>query len=138
MTSSTPLYFKRYSEAVVEKAHALEIITTEQYACILKFYDENTFIIEGQAGVDSLKSFIPQVEQVDYIADKDLYCLQVKEWPHLKVMCLKCAPSNPCIWKYFDEEDNELFEYRIDTYSILCPSTPLSINGANTSNHGLD
>ncbi|GFQ76187.1 uncharacterized protein TNCT_206351 [Trichonephila clavata] len=130
------LYFCRYVESIVEKAHALQTITMEQYARILQFYEEDIFVIAGQEGVDSLRSFIPHLEQTCYDSSKDLYFMKVKEWPHLKFMCLKCAPSNPCIWKYFTEQDEELFEYRIDTFSILCPSSMLAGDSFDSSGHG--
>lgn len=133
-----PLYFRRCTESIVDKAHALETITTEQYVKILAFYNEDVFMIHGQDGMETLRSIIPRIEQKDYDAEKDMYLLKVLEWPHLKVMCLKCAPSNPCIWKYFDEEDHELFEYRIDTCSILCPATPLLEDFTNPLAHGTD
>ena len=133
-----PLYFRRYTESVVERAHALEIITTQQYALILKFYNKDLFILEGHDAVDTLRTFIPDLEEIDYDVQKNLYILHVKTWPHLKVMCLKCAPSNPCIWKYFDEQDNELFEYRMNTFSILCPAAVTRVDSMDSTDHGLD
>lgn len=137
-TLTMVLYYRRYSDSIVERAYALENITTEQYALILKFHDEDMFIIQGQESVDTLRSVIPNIDQTNYDADRDLYFLHVNEWPYLKIMCLKCAHSNPCLWKYFDEEDNELFEYRMDTFSIFRPPTTLMVDGANSSSHGID
>ncbi|GFV81421.1 uncharacterized protein TNCV_3210401 [Trichonephila clavipes] len=137
-SNKTTMYFRRYMESIAEKAHALQTITMEQYARILQFYEEDIFVIAGQKGVNTLQSFIPHLEQTHYDSTKDLYFIKVQEWPHLKHMCLKCAQSNPCIWKYFTEQDEELFEYRIDTFSILCPSSMLAGDSSDTSGHGLN
>ncbi|GFQ90167.1 hypothetical protein TNCT_734771 [Trichonephila clavata] len=64
-------YFRRYMESILEKAHALQTITMEQYARILQFYEEDTFVIAGQEGVDTLRSFIPHLEQTRYDSSKD-------------------------------------------------------------------
>ncbi|GFR27190.1 hypothetical protein TNCT_415841 [Trichonephila clavata] len=70
--------FRRYVESIVEKAHALQTITMEQYAHILQFMKEDIFVIAGQEGVDSLRSFIPHLEQTCYDSSKDLYLMKVK------------------------------------------------------------
>lgn len=130
------MYFRRYTQAIVDRANALQTITTEQYALILSFYDSDTFYIKGKEGLDILTSCLPNVQQVKYIEDQDIYSMKILEWPYLKVMCLKCAPSNPCIWKYFDEMDNEVFEYHIDQFLIFRPTPVLVKDGFDSPGHG--
>ncbi|GFW02221.1 hypothetical protein TNCV_4487561 [Trichonephila clavipes] len=77
-SNKTTMYFRRYMESIVEKAHALQTITMEQYARILQFYEEDIFVIAGQNGVDVLRSFIPHLEQTHYDSTKDLYFIKVK------------------------------------------------------------
>lgn len=133
-----PLYFKRFVKADAGKAHALQTITTDQYALILSFYEDNKFVLRGEDSVNLLRSFIPKIEIIDQDVIQDLYHVRVLEWPYLKVMCLKCAATNPCIWKYYDEEENELFQYRLDTFSIFCPPSMLSSDRLDSTGHGID
>lgn len=133
-----PLYFKRYTDIIAETAHALQIITTDQYALIMHFYEKDEFVLRGTDNVDILSRYIPKTKIIRHDSTKDIYFVRVLEWPHLKVMCLKCAPSNPCIWKYFDESEKELFEYRLDTFSILCPPSVLPSDSRDTTGHRLD
>lgn len=136
MTSDKPPYYRRYQKEIAEQAHALQTCTTEQYVLILKFYDENVFIIKGMEGVDILRSIIPCTEEINYIEEQDLHFIRVLEWPFHKIMCLKCANLNPCNWKYFNELDEEQFEYRIDTFSIFRPTPVLQSDCPDSVGHG--
>ncbi|GFV31330.1 ribonucleoside-diphosphate reductase subunit M2 [Trichonephila clavipes] len=102
-SNKTTMYFRRYMESIEENAHALQTITMEQYSRILQFYEEDIFVIAGQKGVNTLRSFIPHLEQTHYDSTKDLYFIKVQEWSHLKHMCFKCAQSNTirACWRQF-------------------------------------
>ncbi|GBO43643.1 hypothetical protein AVEN_224796-1 [Araneus ventricosus] len=128
------VYFKRFTEDIPGKSHALQTITTEQYASILRFYELDEFILRGEDSVDLLRSVIPYSEIIKQDSPQDLYYAKVLNWPYLKVMCLKCANNNPLLWKY-DEQENELFEYRLDTFSIFRPSSVFLGDCLNTVGH---
>ena len=132
---SKPRYFRRYDDTIAEVAHAQRAITTEQCALILDFYATDTFLLAREEDVAFLQSIIPDSRVEVRDTEKNVHHVRIATWPHLKVMCLKCAPSNPCIWKYFDEQDNELFEYRLDTYSIFAPTASFPIHSPHASHH---
>lgn len=89
---------------------------------ILKFQEDNIFIIKGIEGVKILQSIIPDSSQVDFNADKDLYYIQVHSWPHIKLMCLQARYNNPCKYRYVTQDEEEpLFTYDIDTFSLQLP-----------------
>lgn len=132
------MYYRRFVKEIAEGAHALLSITTEQYIRILDFYDSDTFILKGQAAVNILRFHIPEVEQIKYDEDNDLYSMKVLEWPHHKKMCLFCKNQNPCKWKYLDDKYNELFDYHIDTFSIFSPTAVLGGDKSHSLGHGSD
>lgn len=136
------MYYRRFFKKSLDFALALESITHEQYNQILDFYDLDKIIIKGREGVEVLRSVIPDIseEETPYDSIRDLYRVRVLKWPHLKIMCLKFAPKNPCLWKYVEETDDErvLFDYHLDTFSILRPTSAESVDGAHASGHGSD
>lgn len=130
------MYYRRFSQVIVDTAVAVNSITLEQYALIHEFYNKDTFFLQGKKNVELLETFIPKLEQIKYDENRDLYQIKVLEWPYHKIMCLKCANSNPCKWKYFDEQYKEVFEYHIDQFSIFRPSTMLTSDSSDASGHG--
>lgn len=134
------MYYRRFDKETLDFALACETITHEQYQLILEVFETDTIVLKGQEGVETLRSFIPDIEQVDYEPDHDLYFIHIRNWSHLKPMCLKFAPKNPCMMKYVQETDDELvlFEYHLHTFSIFSPSTVPQTDSLNTTEHGLD
>lgn len=117
------MYYKRFSQKDLDLAIANESITTEHVARILNFYKKDIFVLKGSQSVEIIKSIIPDVTQIDYQAEEDLYYLQVNSWPHIKPMCLKFARQNPCRWIYVTQDDDKiLFQYDLDTYVVELPS----------------
>lgn len=113
------MYYKRFHQKYLDMAIAKETVTMEQIAHIIRFYEKDEFILHGIENVNKLKSVIPNVEEINYEPDKDLYFIKINEWPHLKEMCLKFAIRNPCKWIYVTETDDTiLFHYHIDLYTI--------------------
>lgn len=118
------MYFKRFSQKDLDLAIAKESITTEHVARILNFYKNDVFVLKGLSSVQSLRSVIPDVTQIDYHQEQDLYYVKVQSWPHIKTMCLKFARKNPCQWIYVTQDDDQLlFRYNLDTFTLeLSPS----------------
>lgn len=113
------MYYKRFTPKDLDIAIAKELITTQQQAFIIKFYEEDTFILRATEEVTKLQSVIPDVDIVEYNTAQNLCFVRVNAWPHLKIMCLKFAPSKPYKWKYVAEEDEVLlFKYDLNTFSI--------------------
>ena len=113
------MYYGRFSRKSLDAAVANEVITPEERVQIENFYESNTFILKGKEAVDILRSAIPDITQINYDSEQDLYFMQVEKWPHIKEMCLKNARIKPCNWKYVRQDDQEtIFEYYLNTYSI--------------------
>lgn len=113
------MYYGRFSQTSLDIAVANEIITPEERVQIENFYESNTFILKGKDAVDSLKTVLPDIVQVKYDSEQDLYFMRVEKWPHIKQMCLRNARIKPLNWRYVTQNDQRtLFEYYLDTYSI--------------------
>lgn len=116
---STNYYFKRFNQKDLDLAIANESITIEHVARILKFYNNDIFIVKGLASVQLLQSVIPDVFQIEHQVEEDLYHMHVETWPHIKPMCLKFARKNPCQWIYVTQDDDRvLFRYDLDTFLL--------------------
>lgn len=134
------MYYRRFDKEALDFALGTETITHEQYQLILDLYQTDMIIIKGEEGVEILRSFIPNIEQIDYEPDQDLYFIYILAWPHHKRMCLKFAHKDPCKLKYVQEmdDDHTLFEYRLDTFSIFRPTPMPASDTLNSTEHGLD
>ena len=118
------MYYGRFSRKSLDEAVANEVITPEERVQIENFYESNTFILKGKPAVDTLRLAIPDIVQVNYDSEQDLYFMRVEKWPHIKEMCLRNARTKPCNWRYVNQDDQQtIFEYHLDKYSILCPSS---------------
>lgn len=113
------MYYARFSQTSLDIAVANEIITPEERVQIETFYNSDTFILKGKDAVDNLKTVIPDIVQVEYDSEQDLYFMRVEKWPHIKEMCLRNAKMKPLNWRYVTQDDQRtLFEYYLDTHSI--------------------
>ncbi|GFR13330.1 hypothetical protein TNCT_348421 [Trichonephila clavata] len=56
--------------------------------------------------------FYSHLEQTRYDSSKDLYFMKVKEWPHLKLMCLNVLPPTMHSGNIYRARQ-ELFEYEL-------------------------
>lgn len=135
MTRDEP-YYRRFYEPSIKKAHALGIIDTNQFDYIYKFYKSNEIFIRDQSSLNVFQSFIPNIEILE-TTNNNFILVKVNEWPHPKEMCLKFVERNPLLWQYVSVEDDEqvLFNYNCETYSVFCPTTVLPTDGSNALGH---
>lgn len=117
------MYFKRFHKDILDDAVANEKITTADYLLISQFFYSNIMRISTE-DVGPLSDIV-ELQVIDTKAD--ISHVMVMRWPHLKIMCLKVARSNPRRWIYQDEfEEVTFFEYVVGMPKgqlIFYPST---------------
>lgn len=112
------MYYCRFKEDALEKAHATERITSDEYCAIKQFYCEGILTVPEET-LEQLGSIVKF--EITSKNDDASIVIRVLEWPFNKYMCLKFAPSFPARWRYENESEKVLFFYDVIQKVITFP-----------------